>query len=155
MLNKKFLFRFTFVILFFLAFESINIKPIFNSNSTGALINQNISKIDDSNFCFSLSQIDVNKILRISAHVLVFGLLSLIVFWSLGCYNLKRIHRIILTITICLVFGLIDEVIQLYTPNRQFRYLDILKDGIGAFIFSTFLYNPAKNLIKKFHVTFL
>lgn len=155
MFNNRFLFRFAFVILFFIGFESINVKPVFNSNSTGDFLNTNVLKIDDlkdTNLGVSLIQIDLNNIVRISAHILVFGLLSLIIFWSLGSYDFERFHRIILTITICSIFGLMDEVLQIYTPNRQFRLLDVLKDDIGAFIFSTFLYNPIRNFIINFKI---
>lgn len=149
--HKKFIYRFLFVIIYFLIFEAININPAFNSNSTGAFIQKSVDDIDQTVFSKDklatiISELDMNGIARILAHVLVFGCLSLIIIWALNVYDISDFYKILISIVICSLFGLIDETIQLFIPYRQFRYIDVLKDDVGAIIFTCFIYSPLRNL---------
>ncbi len=151
--KNKFFYRFLFVWIYFLGFQAFNTKPSFNQLGTQSFITKSIALINKNtienpsfeNFIFSL---DLNSIARIMAHIIVFGFLSIIIMWAVSIFNFDFWVKILISILICSVFGLIDEVIQLYTPQRHFRCIDILKDDVGAFIFTVFLYQPFK---RKYH----
>ncbi|WP_423409249.1 VanZ family protein [Heyndrickxia sp. MSNUG] len=69
------------------------------------------------------------------AHIFEFGILYLciiLVFLSFG--TLRRWQEVI-AVTIALSYGLVDEIHQLYIPFRSFSLIDLLKDGIGVFVF--------------------
>lgn len=149
--NRKFIYRFLFVWLFFLSFVAINTQPSFNHISTHDFIYKNMAKLNKKTFentalDFNIYTFNLNEIARIGAHIFVFGCLSLVIYWSLNIYNFQKNHTILLSIVICSFFGLLDEIIQLYTPNRQCRFIDVIKDDIGAFIFTYFLYSPFQKM---------
>lgn len=69
------------------------------------------------------------------AHLFLFGILYLfivLVFLSFG--TLKKWQEVIAAI-IALSYGIVDEIHQLYVPFRSFSVIDLVKDGIGVFIF--------------------
>lgn len=69
------------------------------------------------------------------AHLFQFGLLYLclvIVFLSFG--SLNTWHETT-ALVITLLYGIVDEVHQLFVPFRSFSWLDLFKDAIGILVF--------------------
>jgi len=67
-------------------------------------------------------------------HFIVFGLLCLMICWSLSSVTLgnKWIYKIILAIGITSLYGASDELHQIFTPNRSVEIFDWLADTTGA-----------------------
>ncbi|NUO08207.1 MAG: VanZ family protein [Candidatus Brocadia sp.] len=67
-------------------------------------------------------------------HFFVFGLLCLMICWSLSSVTIgsKWIYKIILAIGITSLYGASDEFHQFFTPNRSVDILDWLVDTGGA-----------------------
>lgn len=67
-------------------------------------------------------------------HFLVFGLLCLMICWSLSSVSIgsKSIYKIILAIGITSLYGASDEFHQFFTPNRSVETFDWLADTAGA-----------------------
>lgn len=69
-------------------------------------------------------------IVRKAAHFTIYFVLGITIYLLLETYNIKRI--IILSIIICLIFGSIDEVHQIFIPGRTARIYDCIIDTIGG-----------------------
>ncbi|OIO37333.1 MAG: hypothetical protein AUJ75_04415 [Candidatus Omnitrophica bacterium CG1_02_49_10] len=41
---------------------------------------------------------------------------------------------LLLTATACLLYGMFDEIHQIFVPTRTFEVLDIVSDGLGGFL---------------------
>lgn len=67
-------------------------------------------------------------------HFIVFGLLCLMICWSLSSLTMgnKWIYKIILAIGITSLYGASDEFHQSFTPNRSVDIFDWLADTAGA-----------------------
>lgn len=67
-------------------------------------------------------------------HFAVFGLLCLMICWSLSSVTIgnKWIYKIILAIGITSLYGASDEFHQFFTPNRSVEIFDWLADTAGA-----------------------
>ena len=68
------------------------------------------------------------------AHFVVFGLLCLLICWSLSTARIgsKNIYKLILAIGIASLYGMSDEFHQFFTPNRSVEIFDWLADTAGA-----------------------
>tara|TARA_R110001592_G_scaffold113558_3_gene312793 strand:+ start:992 stop:1390 length:399 start_codon:yes stop_codon:yes gene_type:complete len=70
------------------------------------------------------------------AHFLVYGVLAGII--SIGMHRAPQMHpfwlRLVVPPTFALIFGVSDEIHQLFTPNRTFSAMDMLADGLGAVV---------------------
>ena len=64
------------------------------------------------------------------------------IFLTLSMTNQKHSNNtlklIILSIIIAIIYGILDEVHQIFVPGRYFDYLDILTDTIGIMIANVF-----------------
>ena len=83
-----------------------------------------------------------NFIVRKAAHITEFLVLS--VLWSvyIGCFSKERsqIHKIILTICICLLVAVIDESIQIFSVGRTASVKDVFIDLSGIVLGRFILY---------------
>ena len=68
------------------------------------------------------------------AHFTEFGLLCLLICWSLSSARIgnKWIYKIILAIGIASLYGISDEFHQSFTPHRSVDIFDWFADTIGA-----------------------
>lgn len=69
-------------------------------------------------------------------HLMAYGLLSYLLFRALHVtFHRAALWRIALAAAVlATLYGASDEVHQLYVPNRQTEILDLVADGIGAFL---------------------
>ncbi len=66
---------------------------------------------------------------RKSAHIILFALLGVCVYKSLDFGTRKS--RVIITLLICLLYAISDEIHQSFIPGRACRVTDILIDATG------------------------
>ncbi|WP_075981908.1 VanZ family protein [Bacillus massilinigeriensis] len=83
------------------------------------------------------------------AHLVEFGLLYLfilIAFRTLRILNQKSDN---LAVIFALIYGILDEVHQIFVPFRSFSVTDLLKDFIGIFIVWLFVHKTRYGLQLK------
>ncbi len=67
------------------------------------------------------------------AHMLAYGALAVTVFWCFGKNGTVRMQRTaMLTVILCMVYGLTDEFHQSFVPLRSVSGLDVVADTAGA-----------------------
>ena len=71
-------------------------------------------------------------IVRKLAHLTEFACLSALISWHLRLVNEKRVYQIFLAVLLAMAAALVDETIQLYTPDRGPSLLDVWIDTLGA-----------------------
>ena len=74
----------------------------------------------------------VHLLIRKLAHITEFACLSALITWCLGRVKEKRVHQILLAVLISMAVALMDETIQLYTPERGPSLVDVWIDTLGA-----------------------
>ena len=74
----------------------------------------------------------VHLLIRKLAHLTEFACLSALISWHLGMVKEKRVHQILLAVLISMAVALMDETIQLYTPERGPSLVDVWIDTLGA-----------------------
>ena len=71
-------------------------------------------------------------IIRKLAHFTIYLILGILVFNMLYQFNLKNI--VLISIIICTLYAISDEIHQLFISERAFRVLDICIDSTGSII---------------------
>ena len=74
----------------------------------------------------------VHLIIRKLAHLTEFACLSALISWHLGMVKEKKVHQIVLAVLLAMAAALVDETIQLYTPDRGPSLVDVWIDTLGA-----------------------
>ena len=80
-----------------------------------------------------LSLQDFNTLIRLAAHLVVFGIQGALVFGAMGPFGARGIVPLAiaaLLITAGLAVG--DEAHQGVVPGRHFRWIDVATDAVGA-----------------------
>jgi len=71
-------------------------------------------------------------------HVVEYGVLNLLVFWALDkTSDIPFIWKIIYSVAITILYGLTDELHQIFVPGRSGKLIDIAANLIGC-IFAQF-----------------
>ncbi len=76
-----------------------------------------------------LQELDFSSMLY---HVLEYAILGLLIWKALSSYKVKNSQ--LLSIFIVILYGITDEIHQIFVPLRVFSFLDILMDGIGGVV---------------------
>ena len=73
-------------------------------------------------------------------HFFQFGILY--VFLALACLRFGKFTKRmeIVLITVSMIYGLVDEIHQMYVPFRSFSIADLLKDWIGVIVASLIIH---------------
>lgn len=69
------------------------------------------------------------------AHLFQFGLLYLFIILIFSSFGMVKTWHEVTAAVIALVYGVVDEVHQLFVPFRSFSWLDLFKDVIGILFF--------------------
>lgn len=112
----------------------IFIMSSFSSNESS---NQSNYIVEIINSIFNITNIEVlNIIVRKTAHFTEYFILGLLV------YNMIHIHnqKTYISIIICILYAISDEIHQIFVPGRNCQLLDIAIDGIGSLIAIFILY---------------
>lgn len=72
----------------------------------------------------------VNAYFRKSAHFLEYSALALLVYMLFGSFRLR--YRGLVSFIACVLFAVLDEVNQSFTPDRTSSGFDVLIDSAGA-----------------------
>ena len=71
-------------------------------------------------------------LIRKLAHLTEFACLAALISWNLGVVKEKRVHQILLAVLLAMAAALVDETIQLFTPDRGPSLVDVWIDTLGA-----------------------
>ncbi len=66
------------------------------------------------------------------AHFIEYAILGLLVSRALGGYGVQPRKAVLITIGMCLLYGVSDEVHQAFTPRREPSLLDLVADVLGG-----------------------
>lgn len=96
-----------------------------------------ISKI----FNVDTSKEQINNIIEIieypvrkCAHIFLYFVLAILVTSLLKCYNLNIKQIIFYSFMICLIYAIMDEIHQLFTPGRSGNINDLFIDSLGIYL---------------------
>ena len=65
-------------------------------------------------------------------HIGEYFILSLLIFRALGYYKIDKKKRILLSILLSFLYGITDEIHQIYIPGRTFDFLDMIFNLVGS-----------------------
>ena len=91
----------------------------------------------------------LHLLLRKSAHVLEYFILSALIYNYLRFYNLKQNMLYLLVFIFNLVCSSLDELHQLLILDRDGRIFDVLIDSLGAIIFLIIIIIINRNATKR------
>ena len=74
----------------------------------------------------------VHLMIRKLAHLTEFACLSALISWHLRLVKEKNVHQMLLAVLLAMAAALVDETIQLYTPDRGPSLVDVWIDTLGA-----------------------
>ena len=89
----------------------------------------------------------INFIIRKLAHFTEYFILTHLLYSLLKEYSKDKRKIIIISIAICLLYAITDEIHQLYIPGRTAKLKDIMIDTTGGIFYIALL--KIKELIKK------
>jgi hypothetical protein len=88
-------------------------------------------------------------------HMLLFGVLAVLVYRGLIGQGVPRKKAAIWAVAISLVYGMTDELHQIFTQGREARVRDVVVDGIGSSLSIYIFYRFVPHLPKKFQLFLL
>ena len=74
----------------------------------------------------------LHVLIRKLAHLTEFACLAALISWCLRRVNVKKVHQIWMAVLLAMAVGLVDETIQLFTPDRGPSITDVWIDTLGA-----------------------
>lgn len=72
------------------------------------------------------------SLFRKSAHFFLYLVMAVIVMFALKSIGIRGKKAIVLTLVICIVFAISDEIHQLFVDGRGAQVKDVFIDGFGA-----------------------
>lgn len=123
------------------------------SNKVTKLIIETVTKvvaldIESSTTIDLVSKLD--HIVRKVAHGVVYFILGVLVINALLQSRIKGLKGAILSIGICVLYAISDEVHQMFVPGRGPQVKDVLIDSVGAVIGIGIYYIIIKTMERKF-----
>ena len=129
------------MIFIFIMSHSNGLESANQSNFIVNFIN-NILKLENTEL--------IGTIIRKLAHLFEYFVLGILMFNCLKRYNIKRI--ILISIVLCFIYAITDEIHQLYIPGRSGNLIDVMIDAIGSYI-GMMSYKIILNIHNKKHVS--
>lgn len=122
------------------------------SNQTGSVSGTESGHIlyNILNF-FHVSNIDsvieiIHNPIRECMHAFEYFVLGILVMNVLSNNNIKN-NIIIISVSLCFIYAITDEIHQVFVPNRTFEYLDIFLDLVGSLL-GSYLFKIVKKYRK-------
>lgn len=78
--------------------------------------------------------INLNQYIRKSAHFAIYCLMGIFTYYAIIKFNLKLKFKIAVSVTLCLIYSISDEIHQYFIPGRTFKLTDIIIDVSGALV---------------------
>ena len=121
----------------------IFIMSSFNSTESSNQSNFIVNIISN---IFNINNIELlSLIIRKIAHFTEYFILGLLVYNMIYNYN-KKIH---ISIIICILYAISDEIHQLFVPGRSCQFIDILIDSTASILGIYLLYLLYKYILSK------
>ncbi len=80
----------------------------------------------------SINESAVNHIVRKGAHFTAYMFLGFLTSNALSTGGVTRWKKVIISLLICVLYAVSDEIHQLYVPGRSGQPSDVLIDSLGA-----------------------
>ncbi len=125
------------VIIMVLTFMSSSQTAEVSSKTSGGLISTVLDivlpEFDDLPEAERESVVQSFQLLaRKSAHFITYFMLGISVFTAVYTYSIKRWLKYFISLLICLVYAVSDEIHQYFVPGRGPKYTDVLLDFAGS-----------------------
>jgi hypothetical protein len=99
------------------------------------------------------SGLDQDFVLRKVAHLLEFGMLTVLLYRALPQPKHQHWQRFVLAVLIALAYAAIDEIHQGYVPGREPSVRDVGIDGIGIALGSLVMWLTQRFALKRRHAS--
>lgn|SRR5699024_1155791 len=76
----------------------------------------------------------MNHFIRKSAHFLIYMVLGIFTYLACSQHRKNVSFNVIMTMVICVLYAISDEVHQLFVPGRSGEVGDVFIDGLGALL---------------------
>ncbi len=119
---------FWMIVIFMLSAQSAQQTNGLSKGVTGVIVN--ILKKVTSKDKFDLSSF--NHLVRKNAHFFTYLILGIFVMNAMSRSGLIGSTLLVLSISICILYAISDEVHQLFVPGRGAQVKDVLIDSAGA-----------------------
>jgi len=135
--NKRFLLWLCVAFWMGLIF-SLSAQPAVQSIQTSRGWTEELVKVFDRGFpqLSGVQQADlllrVDNVVRKGAHAFSYFVLATLVMTALQTHSIRENRRILLTLLLCVLYAISDEVHQSFVPGRGPMVTDVLIDTIGA-----------------------
>ena len=78
-------------------------------------------------------------------HIIEYGMLFFLIYWaSKKTFSFSFWETILLSFVLTIIYGISDEIHQLFVPTREGRLRDVFIDAIGAFLGSLVIKKEVK-----------
>lgn len=146
---KRKLFTWAMIILWMALIFYFSHQPATKSNELSSgiveLIDNTIKKISPN---INYNQVNLNHIIRKSAHFGVYLILGILVANGLLATSISKSKGIYLSLLISILYAISDEIHQIYIPGRSGQASDVLLDSAGALVGILFLNAIIRKLYK-------
>lgn len=86
----------------------------------------------------------IHNPIRECMHAFEYFILGILVMNVLINNNIKN-NIIIISVSLCFIYAITDEIHQVFVPNRTFEYLDIFLDLVGSLL-GSYLFKIVKKI---------
>lgn len=127
MLKIKKILKWTFVIAVMIL--------IFALSSQSREESSRLSRSFSTNILWFMDSMSIENIItpiRKSAHLFIYAVLGISVFAAVSEHTEKFVNRLLVSGVICLIYGVSDELHQMFVPGRGAMMTDVLIDFAGA-----------------------
>lgn len=111
---------------------------VMSSSSSNQSNNQSGFFVDIIVNIFNISNVDmVTLVVRKMAHLAEYFILGILLSNMFKCFD-KKIY---ISVIMCILYAISDEIHQLYVPGRSGQFVDVVIDSVGGiFGYSIFMY---------------
>lgn len=149
MKNTKTILSWSLVLLWMTAIFYLSSQPATQSDQLSKHVAEVVlEKVEQVTPNINLNLGRLNYLVRKNAHFFSYFILGILVFNAISQGKPPGFGRIGLTLFICVIYAISDEIHQLFVPGRAGQVKDVLIDSAGAFTGIT-LYYLISTTIKK------
>lgn len=133
--NKKKLLSWTILIFWLVLIFCLSSQPVHKSNGLSKKITKVIVKIIEKvNPSIDLNMGRTNHYIRKSAHFFSYMILSILLMNIFKIMKVEGVEKIFLTLLICIIWAITDEIHQLFVPGRGGQLKDVFIDTGGSIL---------------------
>lgn len=117
--------------------SNIIVKPIENVVKNDGYVFE--SEKEEKEYLKKLES-KLDKLVRKSAHMIIFGVLSVFVYLLCKSFGMNDADAIIVTLAVCGIYGCTDELHQKFVKGRTSQFIDVCVDEMGCVIVLIFIH---------------